>query len=97
LGNIGVSDAIDESFSDITELSNSCRFTNCTHTNEPGCSLLAAVKKGKLSEERYQSYLKLLKESEYHEMSYVEKRRKDRKFGHFIKTAMKEHNKKKSL
>jgi ribosome biogenesis GTPase / thiamine phosphate phosphatase len=93
LGNIGVSDGIDESFSDITELSNACRFPNCTHTNEPGCSLLAAVKRGKLSEERYQSYLKLLKESEYHEMSYVEKRRKDRKFGQFIKTATKEHKK----
>ena len=94
LGNIGVSDGTEESFSDITELSNSCRFTNCTHTNEPGCALLEAVKRGKLSEERYESYLKLLKESEYHEMSYVEKRRKDRKFGQFIKTAMKEHKKK---
>ena len=94
LGNIGVSDGIEESFSDITELSNGCRFTNCTHTNEPGCSLLAAVHNGELSEERYESYLKLLKESEYHEMSYVEKRRKDRKFGQFVKTAMKEHKKK---
>jgi ribosome biogenesis GTPase len=96
LGNIGVSEGIDESFSDITELSNGCRYTNCTHTNEPGCSLLAAVHNGELSEERYQSYLKLLKESEFHEMSYVEKRRKDRKFGQFIKTAMKEHKKTKS-
>jgi ribosome biogenesis GTPase len=94
LGNIGVSDGIEESFSDITELSNGCRFTNCTHTNEPGCSLLAAVQNGELSEERYESYLKLLKESEYHEMSYVEKRKKDRKFGQFVKSAMKEHKKK---
>ncbi len=94
LGNIGVSEAIDESFSDITGLSNGCRFTNCTHTNEPGCSLLAAIQNGELSEGRYQSYLKLLKESEYHEMSYVEKRKKDRKFGQFVKTAMKEHRKK---
>jgi ribosome biogenesis GTPase len=94
LGNIGVSDAIEESFSDITELSNGCRFTNCTHTNEPGCSLLAAVENGELSHDRHQNYLKLLKESEYHEMSYAEKRKKDRKFGQFIKSAM-EHNKKK--
>ncbi len=94
LGNIGVSDAIEESFSDITELSNGCRFTNCTHTNEPGCSLLAAVENGELSQGRYQNYLKLLKESEYHEMSYVEKRRKDRKFGQFIKTAMKQDKRK---
>lgn len=96
LGNIGVSDAIEESFSDITELSNGCRFTNCTHTNEPGCSLLAAVENGELSHDRHQNYLKLLKESEYHEMSYVEKRRKDKRFGQFIKTAMKQ-DKRKSL
>jgi ribosome biogenesis GTPase len=94
LGNIGVSDAIEESFSDITELSNGCRFTNCSHTTETGCSLLAAIQNGELSEERHQSYLKLLKESEYHEMSYADKRRKDRKFGQFIKSAMKQHKKK---
>jgi ribosome biogenesis GTPase len=94
LGNIGVSDAIEESFSDITELSNGCRFTNCTHTTETGCSLLAAIENGELSHERHQNYLKLIKESEYHEMSYAEKRKKDRKFGQFIKTAMKEHKKK---
>jgi len=94
LGNIGVSEAIEESFSDITELSNGCRFTNCTHTTETGCSLLAAVENGVLSHERHQSYLKLLKESEYHEMSYADKRKKDRKFGQFIKSAMKQHKKK---
>ncbi len=94
LGNIAVSEAIDESFSDIVELSNACRFTNCTHTNEPGCSLLAAVRGGELNEGRYQSYLKLIKESEYHEMSYLEKRRKDRKFGQMVKSTMKQHKKK---
>ncbi|MDM7999771.1 MAG: ribosome small subunit-dependent GTPase A [Dehalococcoidia bacterium] len=96
LGNIGLGEGIDESFPDITELSNRCRFTNCTHTNEPGCALLAAVRNGELSEERYQSYLKLLRESEYHEMSYLEKRRKDRKFGQFVNKAIKQHDKRKS-
>jgi ribosome biogenesis GTPase len=94
LGNIGVSTAIDETFTDIQELSKSCRFTDCTHTTETGCSLLMAIENGELSEERYRSYLKLLKESEYHQMSYVEKRKKDRKFGQFIKSAMKQHKKK---
>jgi ribosome biogenesis GTPase len=94
LGNIGVSTAIDETFTDIQELSKSCRFTDCTHTTETGCSLLMAIENGELSEERYRSYLKLLKESEYHQMSYVEKHKKDRKFGQFIKSAMKQHKKK---
>jgi len=94
LGNIGVSTAIDETFTDIQELSKNCRFTDCTHTTETGCSLLMAIENGELSEERYRSYLKLLKESEYHQMSYVEKRKKDRKFGQFIKSAMKQYKKK---
>ena len=94
LGNIGVSTGIDENFSDIQEISNRCRFANCTHVSEIGCSVLTALESGELSEGRYESYLKLVKESEYHQMSYVEKRRKDREFGQFIKSTLK-HNKKK--
>lgn len=68
--------------------------TDCTHTSEIGCSVLLAVENGELSEDRYRSYLKLLNESEYYQMSYVEKRKKDREFGKFIKSAMKHHRKK---
>jgi ribosome biogenesis GTPase len=89
LGNIGVSSGLEESFSDIWSLSKTCRFANCTHTQEVGCALLAAIEDDTLDADRYQSYLKLMKESEYNELSYVEKRRKDRKFGKFVKTAMK--------
>jgi ribosome biogenesis GTPase len=94
LGNIGAESGLDESFSDILELSRGCRFADCTHTTEIGCSLRAALENGELNEKRYQSYLSLLKESEYYQMSYLERRQKDRKFGQFIKSAMK-HNKKK--
>src|SRR5512143_2080365 len=91
LGNIGVSSGLEESFADIWSLSKTCRFANCTHTQEVGCALLAAFEHGTLQADRYQSYLKLMKESEYNELSYVEKRRKDRKFGQFVKTVMKHH------
>jgi ribosome biogenesis GTPase len=94
LGNIGVSSGLEESFADIWSLSKTCRFTNCTHTQEVGCALLNAIENGTLQADRYQSYLKLMKESEYNELSYVEKRRKDKKFGQFIKTTMKHHKKK---
>ena len=93
LGNIGVSSGLEESFADIWSLSKTCRFANCTHTQEAGCALLSAIENGTLQADRYQSYLKLMKESEYNELSYVEKRRKDRKFGQFVKTAMKHHKK----
>ncbi len=93
LGNIGVSSGLEESFADIWSLSKNCRFANCTHTQEVGCALLAAIEDGTLQADRYQSYLKLMKESEYNELSYLEKRRKDRKFGQFVKTVMKHHKK----
>lgn len=93
LGTIGMSSGIDQSFSDIAELSMGCRFTDCTHTTEKGCSLLAALQDGRLSKARYDSYLKLISESEYHEMSYVEKRKKDREFGRFIKSTLKQRRK----
>jgi ribosome biogenesis GTPase len=93
LGNIGVSSGLEESFSDIWNLAKTCRFANCTHSQEAGCALLSAIENGTLQADRFQSYLKLMKESEYHELSYADKRRKDRKFGQFVKTAMKHHKK----
>ncbi|MFC1974411.1 ribosome small subunit-dependent GTPase A [Chloroflexota bacterium] len=94
LGNIGVKRGIEGSFSDILELSESCRFTDCTHTHEVGCAVLTALQNGSLNEGHYQDYLKLKRESEHYQMSYVEKRKKDRKFSQFIKSAMKQYKKK---
>ncbi|MFC1908606.1 ribosome small subunit-dependent GTPase A [Chloroflexota bacterium] len=94
LGNIDVSTGIDEIFSDIKDLSRECRFNDCTHTGEDGCSVLSALQNGDLSEARYQSYLKLLKESEHYQMSYAEKRKKDRKLGRFYRSVMKYNTKK---
>ena len=81
LGHISVNTGLNETFSDIITLAQNCRFKNCTHINEPGCAVLEAVKKGELSAKRYQNYLRIRKESEYNEMSYLEKRKKDKAFG----------------
>ncbi|MCE9614379.1 MAG: ribosome small subunit-dependent GTPase A [Lentisphaerae bacterium] len=85
----GASDGLDDAFAEIREHAAQCRFGNCTHTGEPGCAVLRAVESGGLSEDRYQSYLKLKKEAAFHELSYAEKRKKDRSFGRFIKSAKK--------
>jgi ribosome biogenesis GTPase len=89
LGTIGMGNGIDQSFSDAAELALDCRYSDCTHTTEEGCALLAAVQDGRLSQERYDSYLKLIGESNFHEMSYIEKRKKDKDFGRYIKTVKK--------
>lgn len=86
LGLMGVDAGIDDSFSDIHELSKQCRFNDCTHGVEAGCAILAAIQSGSLDEARYQSYMKLIKESQFHQMTYVERRQKDKQFGRMIKT-----------
>ena len=90
LGLLGTVDGVNEAFADLHALSTSCRFSNCTHTQEPGCAVLTALENGDLTEERYRSYLKLKKETEYHDLTYVEKRKKDRAFGRFVKSASKQ-------
>ena len=47
-------------FPEIRALLNECKFNNCIHVNEPHCSILKAVEDGRISEERYQSYLGIL-------------------------------------
>ena len=51
-----------ETFSDVEELAADCRFSDCTHTSEPGCAVLAAVEAGTLANDRLQSWRKLQRE-----------------------------------
>ena len=89
LGNMSVDSGINETFSEILELSQKCKFSNCSHTNEKGCAILAAIDIGELSEQRYKNYIKMKKESEFNDMSYSEKRTKDKNFGKLIKSTIK--------
>ncbi len=90
LGLLGVGEGVNQGFEDIVQLSLCCRYPNCGHTQEPGCAVQAAVTNGTLTEDRYRSYIKLKNESEYHELSYLDKRKKDRAFGRFLKSAKKQ-------
>ena len=47
-------------FPEMMHYGRECRFYNCTHTHEPGCAVVAAIDEGAISEERYESYLKML-------------------------------------
>jgi ribosome biogenesis GTPase len=86
-GILGAESGIGDSFADIIGLASGCRYGNCSHANEPGCAVRAALDAGAISQAHYDNYLKLRAESEFYQMSYVEKRRKDRNFGRFIKSA----------
>ena len=49
-------------FPEMLKISENCRFTPCTHTHEPGCAVKEAVEDGRISPERYSSYLGMIEE-----------------------------------
>lgn len=65
LGMWDVEVGIEETFSDIGELTQQCRFNDCSHKSEPGCAIKEALENGALTIERWKSYEKLLKESKH--------------------------------
>jgi ribosome biogenesis GTPase / thiamine phosphate phosphatase len=55
---------LDAYFREIAPLVERCQFSDCSHRHEPGCAVLAAVERGDVSSERYDSYLRLRDEHE---------------------------------
>ena len=51
-------------FKEIFRFSQDCRFSNCTHTHEPGCAVLKALEDHYISQSRYQSYLSMLNDKD---------------------------------
>jgi len=90
MGNFGIESGINDTFDEIAELSKQCQYNNCSHTQEAGCAVLLALQNGTISQERYQNYERMNKESAYYEMSYLEKRRKDKQFAKLCKSVMKD-------
>jgi len=50
---------MDAYFPELRDLVPQCQFSDCTHSHEPGCAVLAALKAGRVHPERYESYLRL--------------------------------------
>lgn len=81
---VGIVDSaygLEATFDIISSLSQKCKFNDCTHTNEIGCSVLEAVEKGGINKSSYENYLKMEKEKTHFESSVVERRKKDKDFG----------------
>ncbi len=55
-------DELDAYFREIAPLVPECQFSDCTHQHEPGCAVLKALKDGRVSPHRYDSYLRLREE-----------------------------------
>jgi ribosome biogenesis GTPase len=65
LGMWDVSEGLGQSFADVEAYLGKCRFSDCSHRNEPGCAVKIAIRNGELSPERWESYLQLGVEARY--------------------------------
>lgn len=62
---LGANDGIEQTFHDIVSLSQQCKFTNCTHQNEPGCRIKMALENNEITASHFDNYQKLLKEEAF--------------------------------
>ena len=56
-------------FREIFHFSKDCRFSNCTHTHEPGCAVLKALENHYIAQSRYESYLSMLDDKDENKYS----------------------------
>lgn len=68
-----VGEGLGQAFSDIESLGAECAFRDCTHTSEPGCAVVGALRNGDLDQRRLESYRKLQREQ-----VFIESKRDDR-------------------
>jgi ribosome biogenesis GTPase / thiamine phosphate phosphatase len=89
---VGMTDTItgvDTLFDEIVTLAEQCKYPDCTHTHEPGCAVAPQVQSGTIDAEKFSNYVTLKKEADFYELSELERRNKDKKFGKFLKKAKK--------
>jgi len=85
----GISDDTSIGFHGIDDYAKECKFHDCTHTNEKGCQVLKAVKKGKLSEEEYENFMKLSREMDHYASSTKDRKQKGKDLSKIIKNMKK--------
>ena len=94
LGMWDVTEGLGNTFADIEELAQHCRFRNCRHENEPGCAVREAIGNGTLEASRFESYQKIKAEAKY-SGNAADYRRKKEQF--FRNIAIKKKKKRKDV
>ena len=85
---LGAAEAgIKQTFIDIEQLAERCRFRDCHHLNEPGCAVRAAIQDGGLEERRLQNYLKLTREAQRAATPPWQRHAESRRFGQMGRAA----------
>lgn len=75
---------VEDSFEDIALLASQCRFSDCSHTGEPGCAVKQALLAGELEQDRYLNYLKLRSEAQSWEDVLQMRKQKDKNLGKLL-------------
>ncbi|MEP2023715.1 MAG: ribosome small subunit-dependent GTPase A [Reichenbachiella sp.] len=89
---VGIADAnggLEMTFDEILELSEDCKYKDCSHLHEDGCAILKALEEEELDQNSYDNYLKMYKEKRHYETSEEDKKRKDKGFGKMMKQVKK--------
>ncbi len=89
---VGITDGdsgLESTYDYIYNLAQNCKYSDCSHTNEVGCAVLAAIECGELDRNSYANYQKLEKEKAYFESSAEERRKKEKDFGKMVKSIKK--------
>lgn len=77
-----IQEGLADTFGDVETLILQCRFRNCTHGNEPGCAVRAAMEEGSLSVKKWKNYLSMKREEEFaRQRAQIRARRQGRKQG----------------
>lgn len=87
------SDGFEMTFDDILNLSQDCKYNDCSHTIENGCAVLKALENNDLNAESYENFLKMEKERMHFESSAQERKKKGKDLGKLIKNMKKKNNK----
>ncbi|MDO8896712.1 MAG: ribosome small subunit-dependent GTPase A, partial [Bacteroidales bacterium] len=96
---VGIADSsggLEITFDRIFSFSKNCKFKDCTHISEIGCSVLEAVENGIIDKSSYENYLKIEREKTHFEATIAEKRNRDKQFGKMMKKYKKDMKKYKS-
>lgn len=92
--------ALADTFGEVTALLSHCRFADCSHTNEPGCAVQAALSSGRLDPDRWQQYQRLHREAQALDVRRQEarhqRRQRERSFGKMARAAQRSKQRRRS-
>ena len=93
---LGNDASLAQSFDEIADLSRRCRFSDCSHTREPGCAVKEALTGGQLDAARYESYLRQRKEMQHQQREHdIHLKNQEKRRWQAIHRSMRFHHKRK--